>query len=109
MGADDWEREMLGLNQVWVLDFEAKGPEPGDYVGYRSVHATREGATTRLRDQLVARPGEVDPADLDALGITKAADSCLEPITEDFGSFAGDFELDGVTISYGVHRMPVEP
>ncbi|AAD17606.1 hypothetical protein TM4_39 [Mycobacterium phage TM4] len=83
-------------DEVWVLDFEAEGPEPGDYVGYQSVHRTRDGASNRLLERLA--DVDVDVAEVEALGGAQADD----------GSYAGELDADGMTISYGVHRMPIE-
>ncbi|AYR01104.1 hypothetical protein SEA_LEMOND_39 [Mycobacterium phage LeMond] len=81
--------------EVWVLDVEATGPEGGDYDGWQSVHASREGAIGRLVDKLVEYGlGDVEPQG---------------SATADNGSMAGDYAVNGVEVSYGVHRMPVEP
>ncbi|QFP94826.1 hypothetical protein SEA_MARSHAWN_40 [Mycobacterium phage Marshawn] len=83
--------------EVWVLDVSIEGPEPGDYAGWQSVHASRAGALGRLAERLVESiefDGDVET---------------LASVTADNGSMAADFDADGVSVSYGVHRMPVEP
>lgn len=81
--------------EVWVLDVEAEGPEGGDYDGWQSVHASRESAIGRLVEKLVEYGlGDVEPQG---------------SATADNGSISGDYEVGGVSVSYGVHRMPVEP
>lgn len=78
---------------VWVLDFTAEGPEPGDYTGYQTVHATREGALRRLQTWLLG---------FTPLEVIARADA-------DNGSVTADLESgDGTKISYGIHNMPVE-
>ncbi|ASR85338.1 hypothetical protein SEA_TIERRA_39 [Mycobacterium phage Tierra] len=80
---------------VWVLDVSCEGPEGGDYDGWQSVHAGRDGAIGRLVEKLVEYGlGDVEPQG--------------SAIAEN-GSMAGDYEVDGKSVSYGVHRMPVEP
>ncbi|UTN93230.1 hypothetical protein SEA_SYRA333_39 [Mycobacterium phage Syra333] len=82
-------------SEVWVLDVSCEGPEGGDYDGWQSVHAGRDGAIGRLVEKLVEYGlGDVEPQG---------------SATADNGSLAGDYEVDGKSVSYGVHRMPVEP
>lgn len=86
--------------EVWVLDFEAADDDGSEFDGWRSVHASRDGATARLVDRLHAIGidiGRTSPADLG--GVVHA----------DNGSYAGDVDICGVAVSYGVHRMPIEP
>lgn len=90
--------DTVTLGKVWVLDFSAEGPEPGDYTGYQSVHATRDGAGNRLLDYLIELGLAYPGANGEAMATAKADD----------GSYAADLEIAGVTISYGVHYMPVE-
>lgn len=85
-------------SEVWILDFSAEGPEPGDYDGWQSVHASREGASDKLIERFIDAAVQ-PPGPLDVISATA-----------DNGSYAGEFETDdGVSVSYGVHRMPVEP
>jgi hypothetical protein len=84
-------------DEVWVLDFEATGPEGGDYTGHQSVHHTPEGADARLQEQLRDLGVDIDSAEV------------IASARADNGSFTADLEVDGMEISYGVHRMPVEP
>ncbi|QFG09421.1 hypothetical protein I5H08_gp066 [Mycobacterium phage Yuna] len=84
-----------GEGEVWVVDVSAEGPEGGDYDGWQFVHASREGAVGRLVEKLVEYGlGDVEP---------------FGSATADDGSMAGEYEADGRSVSYGVHRMPVEP
>ncbi|AEK07997.1 hypothetical protein ANAYA_38 [Mycobacterium phage Anaya] len=85
-------------SEVWVLDLTIEGPEGGDYDGWQSVHASREGAFTVMLGKLVEHGVEFG-ADVETLA-SAAADN---------GSMAGDFAIDEVAVSYGVHLMPVEP
>ncbi|ADL71383.1 hypothetical protein CRIMD_37 [Mycobacterium phage CrimD] len=85
-------------SEVWVLDVSIEGPEAGDYDGWQSVHASREGALGALLDKL-GEHGVGLGADVDTIA-SAAADN---------GSLAGDFAIDELAVSYGVHLMPVEP
>jgi hypothetical protein len=83
--------------RVWLVDFDAYGPEPGDYVGRRSVHATVDGAAARLAEYL------------DLVGVTESADVLAHVANAEGDSFSADLETDdGVKVSYGCHSMPVE-
>ncbi|ASR86870.1 hypothetical protein SEA_JARVI_37 [Mycobacterium phage Jarvi] len=84
--------------EVWVLDLTIEGPEGGDYDGWQSVHASREGALGFMLDKL-GEHGVSLGADVDTIA-SAAADN---------GSLAGDFAIDELAVSYGVHLMPVEP
>lgn len=86
------------MSEVWVVDFSVSGPEHGDYDGWQSVHASRQGAINRLYerfiDVVVWAPGP----------FTVIGAQCEN------GGFANDFDTgDGIEVSYAVHRMPVEP
>ncbi|ASZ72665.1 hypothetical protein SEA_APOCALYPSE_38 [Mycobacterium phage Apocalypse] len=85
-------------SEVWVLDLTIEGPEGGDYDGWQSVHASREGALGLMLDKL-GEHGVSLGADVDTIA-SAAADN---------GSLAGDFAIDELAVSYGVHLMPVEP
>ncbi|ASR85239.1 hypothetical protein I5H06_gp65 [Mycobacterium phage SirPhilip] len=84
-------------SEVWVLDLKIEGPEGGDFDGWQSVHASREGAFGALLDRL-GEHGVSFGDDVETLA-SAAADN---------GSMAGDFAIEDVAVSYGVHRMPVE-
>ncbi|UVD40995.1 hypothetical protein [Mycobacterium phage Kashi_RDG1] len=84
--------------EVWVLDVTVEGPETGDYDGWQSVHASRDGALGKLIDKL-AEHGVDLGADVETVA-SAAADN---------GSLAGDFAVGELAVSYGVHLMPVEP
>ncbi|UVD40894.1 hypothetical protein [Mycobacterium phage Kashi_VT1] len=85
-------------SEVWVLDLTIEGPGEGDYEGWQSIHAGRDGALGRLIDKLGERGVDLG-ADVDTIA-SAAADN---------GSLAGDFAIDELAVSYGVHLMPVEP
>lgn len=92
-------------SEVWVLDFEANGPEGGDYDGWQSVHATKLSAIRRIITKL-AEHG-VGFADLKS---GESGTLVTAHNRADNGSEAVDLLLpDGTEIGYGVHRMPVEP
>ena len=84
------------MSDVWVLDFDAEGPEASDFAGYRSVHASRDGAVNRLMEHMAG------------LGIDLSHGQTLAAATADNGSYSADVVIEGVEISYGVHRVPVE-
>jgi hypothetical protein len=82
------------------MTFEATGPDGGDYDGWTSVHASRDGAVLRVFDK-IAELG-ADPRG-DDVAVIAANDA-------DNGSTSADLETaNGWKISYGVHVMPVEP
>jgi len=67
---------------VWVLSFDAHLDDAGDYVGYTSVHSTRDAALDRLQ------------ADWNA--------------ATDEGCTAADIDTGRGSVSYGISRHPVE-
>lgn len=83
---------------VWVLEFEATGPQGGDYDGWTSVHKSKDGALLKLFDR-IADLG-IDPRSPD-VQVVAGADA-------DNGSTTGDLEANGWQISYGVNRFPVQ-
>lgn len=91
----------VAVSEVWTVEFEATGPEPGDYEGWTSIHASRTGAGDRLVERFV---GAGVPVPLAYLRHSRC--------NADNGSYAGDFEAavpaGSITVSYGVHRMPIE-
>ncbi|AIW03024.1 hypothetical protein MURUCUTUMBU_37 [Mycobacterium phage Murucutumbu] len=100
--ADQFEAVLAAVaaseREVWVLDVSVEGPEAGDYDGWQSVHASRDGALGGLIDKL-AEHGVDLGADVETVA-SAAADN---------GSLAGDFAVGDLAVSYGVHLMPVEP
>ncbi|ASR84789.1 hypothetical protein SEA_HURRICANE_40 [Mycobacterium phage Hurricane] len=88
-------------SEVWILDLWISGPEPGDYWGWRSTHATKQGAEATLLDRL--HDQQVDMSeDVDEIGKTERED----------GSVAADFVVYGdqvVKVGYGVQRDEVAP
>ncbi|MFA4083705.1 hypothetical protein ONA92_18575 [Mycobacteroides salmoniphilum] len=81
-----------------MLDLSIEGPEGGVYAGWQSVHASREGALGKLIDCLAEAGIDLD-GDIESLASVAA----------DNGSLAGDFASGDRTVSYGIHRMPIEP
>lgn len=81
---------------VWVLTFKTTGGNGN--VSYQSVHTTRGGATIRLLEHL----SEIG-ADL-----SQPRAEMIAQAHGDDGSYDMDWVIDGKTISYGVHTMPVE-
>lgn len=85
--------------EVWVLDFEAEGPEAGDYDGWQSVHATPDGATNRFNERLREHVDVTEPAE--DYNRTSAEDGSW--------SLEMNYRLGSIKISASLHRMPVEP
>jgi hypothetical protein len=87
--------------RVLVLEIEADGPEPGDYIGYMSVHATPEGVVACLVTHL------------DSVGVIQDAELLAKQIKAvgDDGSFSAELvSEDGVTVSrYGCRTLLVQP
>ncbi|APD18203.1 hypothetical protein SEA_HAMMY_37 [Mycobacterium phage Hammy] len=87
--------------EVWILDLSISGPQPGDWWGWRSTHATKQGAEATLLDRL--HDQQVDMSeDVDQIANT----------TQDDGSIAADFVVYGDQVrkvGYGVQRDVVAP
>ncbi|QFG11459.1 hypothetical protein I5G87_gp35 [Mycobacterium phage Ekdilam] len=88
-------------SEVWILDVSISGPEPGDWWGWRSTHATKQGAESTLLDRL--HDQQVDMSeDLDEIAKNEQPD----------GSIAADFVVYGerpCKVGYGVQRDVVAP
>lgn len=87
--------------EVWILDLSISGPQPGDWWGWRSTHATKQGAEATLLDRL--HDQQVDMSE-DVDQIAKRE--------QDDGSIAADFVVYGDLVrkvGYGVQRDVVAP
>lgn len=83
------------MDEVWLVEIDAKGPEGGDYWGCRHIHAARDNAVRMLVGEMQLEFGiqEFKP---DA--------------TTDNGSETGTVETaDGWTVEWSLQWAPVKP
>lgn len=81
------------MDEVWLVEIDATGPEGGDYWGCVHAHATRDGGLCRLAEELKGQFG------IDAISPDATADN---------GSMTGSIETDdGWTVEWGLQWTPV--
>lgn len=80
---------------VWVLTIDYTGPDPGDYTGHLSAHATPDGAQNRLWQHV------------EALGLLDDVQASWTAVADD-GCNAADVYTDCGTLHYGISRLEVE-
>ena len=88
------------MEHVWVLDFNAENEDTGDYMGWRTVHATKESAVQLM----FARFDELGvDYDSPALEVTASSEADDGSECKDFTASQWGWER----ISYGVQRTEV--